>query len=288
MTAAVTNWLGSGEAVTVPVPTVASTEADARFGLGVRLAASWCDGGVKVSGPIPWLCDGRAHAAVVPILLEDGGTGLAAIRLDQPGVTTSVADTVVAGHASARAQAVDVFVPEDLVIDRDVTDAMGAAGVIWSLLLDAHAVGICRTLTRRSVDFADTREQFGQPIGTFQAVQHMAADMHIATESAYGVLLAAADAVQLGLDGAFELVLASRLHCAQSAKSVCETAIQIHGGAGFTWELGLDRWYRFAMLVRHYLTDSPGIRGYLAAQIRARAAAALDAAVPDVTQGSAA
>ena len=58
------------------------------------------------------------------------------------------------------------------------------------------------------------------------------------------------------------------LHCMLSAQTAAELAIQMHGGAGFTWEYGLHHFYRAAMFARHYLTHEHGVRASLAASIR--------------------
>src|SRR5262245_56966079 len=86
-------------------------------------------------------------------------------------------------------------------------------------------------------DYAAERRQYGVPVGSFQAVQHLLADAHVATEGSRSVALHAAWAVDaLPADEALTAAAVAKAYCARSAVTVCETAIQVHGGIGNTWE----------------------------------------------------
>ena len=101
----------------------------------------------------------------------------------------------------------------------------------------ADLVGAMRGALQLAVDYARERRQYGVPIGSFQAVQHLLADAHVAAEGSRSLALHGAWAVDV-LPPAEALAAAAlaKAYCARAARSVCETAIQVHGGIGNTWE----------------------------------------------------
>ena len=113
-----------------------------------------------------------------------------------------------------------------------------------SVLRAAELTGICETVVARSVDYVKTRKQFDQPIGAFQAVQHKLADLHLDAESASALVSFAGWAADFSKDQ-FSLASTSALaHALDAAPRVVETAIQLHGGIGFTWEFDLHLYLR--------------------------------------------
>lgn len=98
----------------------------------------------------------------------------------------------------------------------------------------AVAVGCADAVIDRSVAWAQTREQFGQPIKGFQAVRHLLANAHIAREQAWTASIAAAHEPERSVRWArqgFSL-----------ARTAIELGIQVHGGVGYTWEVGLQHY----------------------------------------------
>ena len=88
-----------------------------------------------------------------------------------------------------------------------------------------------------AVDYAGARRQFGRPVGSFQAVQHLLADAFVLMEGARSISLHAAWAVDAQPAGdALGAAAAAKAYSARAARRVCETAIQVHGGIGNTWE----------------------------------------------------
>lgn len=112
-------------------------------------------------------------------------------------------------------------------------------------VLAAAAVGCADAVLDRSVAWVQTREQFGRPISSFQAVRHHLADMHIAREQAWTAALAAG----LEPDGAADW---SRIAC-DLAITCIETGIQVHGGVGFTAEVGLQLFLNHVLQARRVL-----------------------------------
>ena len=101
----------------------------------------------------------------------------------------------------------------------------------------ADLVGAMEGAVRLATAYATDRRQYGVPIGSFQAVQHLLADAFVATEGARSATLYAAWAVDELPDGdALAAAAVAKAYCARAARDVCETAIQVHGGIGNTWE----------------------------------------------------
>ena len=89
-----------------------------------------------------------------------------------------------------------------------------------------------------SVDYAKTRHQFGRPIGAFQAIKHLCADMLVRTETARAAVQAAAvTADQPGVGDVERSAAGAALLGAEAALDNAQTAIQVHGGMGFTWDV---------------------------------------------------
>ena len=113
----------------------------------------------------------------------------------------------------------------------------------------ADLVGTMRGALALSVDYARQRRQFGQPIGSFQAVQHMLADAAVATEGSANAMLHATWSVDARpAEEALASAAAAKAYCARAARSVCETAVQVHGGFGNTWECMAHVYLRRALL----------------------------------------
>ena len=117
-------------------------------------------------------------------------------------------------------------------VDGDVAQALDLGRVA----LAAEAVGGARWCLEATVDYAKTREQFGRPIGSFQALKHRMADMHVLVETAaataeHAAWIAAHDTPQLPLVAAM-----AKTYCADAYAQLAQETIQLHGGIGFTWE----------------------------------------------------
>ncbi len=104
--------------------------------------------------------------------------------------------------------------------------------------------------------YATERHQYGAAIGSFQAVQHLLADAFVLTEGARSVTLHAAWAVdELPAPDALAAAAVAKAYCARAARQVCETAIQVHGGIGNTWECLAHVYLRRSLLSGDLLGD---------------------------------
>lgn len=101
----------------------------------------------------------------------------------------------------------------------------------------AELVGAARGTHALATDYAKVREQYGAPIGSYQAIAHLLAEGLALIEGSVSVLRHAAWAVdELPGPDAVEAARVAKIYCARAALAVCETSIQVHGGIGNTWE----------------------------------------------------
>ncbi|GAB3565726.1 acyl-CoA dehydrogenase family protein [Amycolatopsis endophytica] len=118
-------------------------------------------------------------------------------------------------------------------------------------LLPARAIGSCERLISMAIEHANTRETFGAPIATRQAIQWMIADSGVELEALRWLVLHAAWQVDSGMDSRHAQSIA-KLYGGQKANEIVDRVLQIHGGMGYTRELPIERWYRELRLLRIY------------------------------------
>jgi alkylation response protein AidB-like acyl-CoA dehydrogenase len=134
-----------------------------------------------------------------------------------------------------------------------VIGPIGGAGTLLEALLrraavgaSAEMLGAARRCLDMSVEYAKVREQFGQPIGSFQAIRHRCADMLMAAENAHAAVYYAAWALNAGAEDAALASSVCKAYVSEAARQVCGDAIQVHGGIGFTWEYDLHLYMKRA------------------------------------------
>ncbi len=132
------------------------------------------------------------------------------------------------------------------------------------VLVAADALGGAQKVTNMSVAYAKEREQFGQSIGRFQALKHQLAHMALDVEPGRALVWYAAYAWDAGLPDAPRAAAMAKAHLCDIYVRAARAAVAAHGGIGYTWEYGLNYWFRRAMFDRAWL-GSPS-------QHRARAA----------------
>jgi alkylation response protein AidB-like acyl-CoA dehydrogenase len=115
-------------------------------------------------------------------------------------------------------------------------DAIDQSLCVGTTLLAAEQVGGAQRLLDISVAYAKSRMQFGRAIGSFQAIKHRCADMLVLVEHARSAAYHAASALQTGTDDPRLVASIAKATCSETYQFVANSAIQIHGGLGFTWE----------------------------------------------------
>jgi alkylation response protein AidB-like acyl-CoA dehydrogenase len=133
--------------------------------------------------------------------------------------------------------------------------------------LALEAVGIAQRVLELGVEHAKTREQFGRPIGSYQAVSFPLADTFVEAELARSLAYWAAWCVAEEDADAEIAVAAAKSYAGDAAVAACERAMQVHGGMGFTWEGPIHLFYKRALAIQAY--------GGYARELRAKVAAFL-------------
>ncbi|RRO17559.1 acyl-CoA dehydrogenase [Saccharopolyspora rhizosphaerae] len=174
----------------------------------------------------------------------------------------------------------EVTVPAAAVVERDVRN-------LAVTLAAAEAAGIAGWCLRTAVDYAGTREQFGQVIGSFQAVKHLCARMLCEVEKATAL---AWDAARAAEDAPDEHPLAAAVAAAavfDSAVEVAKDCIQVLGGIGFTWEHDAHLYLRRALALRQTVGGPAGWRRRVAelSASGARRRLSLSAELPEARRG---
>ena len=142
----------------------------------------------------------------------------------------------------------DVAVAEDdfLAIGDSARDALERALAVATVALTAEMVGGMQRVMEIAVEYAKARKQFGKPIGQFQAVQHLCADMLLLTESSRSAAYYAAWALQERAPEAGVAVSIAKAYASDAYREVGNRAIQVQGGMGFTWENNVHLYYKRA------------------------------------------
>jgi alkylation response protein AidB-like acyl-CoA dehydrogenase len=139
------------------------------------------------------------------------------------------------------------------LLTRADLDAWAALGLA---LTSADLVGLMRGVIDLAVGYARERKQYGVPIGSFQAVQHLLAEAHCLMEGAWSAALYPAWAVDnLEPDESRTAGRVSKAYSARAARTVCETAVQVFGGMGNTWECMVHVHLRRALLSSQWFGD---------------------------------
>ena len=206
-----------------------------------------------------WIITGRKG-----VVLNGGNAGLLIIpartsgsNTDRDGITLftvgGVADGVsrdayptVDGHQAAEIVLQDVRVESNAVLG-DIDKAYAVLDAVVdeaTLAVSAEAVGIMQTLTDKTVEYSKSREQFGVPIGSFQALQHRMVDMLTACEQSYSLLLWAAMANADQTGDAKRAISALKYQVGTAGKKVGQEAVQIHGGMGVAWDVDIAHYFK--------------------------------------------
>jgi alkylation response protein AidB-like acyl-CoA dehydrogenase len=235
-------------------PTLAQLEPSGRWDAdGIQLEAKKAGKDYRLSGTKLFVPD--AHTADILIVAgrEAGGKGSEGLSLflvdaKASGVKTTLLKTMDQTRKLCEVALKDVAVPADRVL--------GTPGQAWKLLdriNDRGKVGMCaemcggaQRVLEMSVEYAKVREQFGRPIGSFQAIQHKCANMLVEVESSKSATYYAAWAVANDVPEAPLAAAMAKAYCSDAYRHTAGEGIQIHGGIGFTWEHDMHIYFKRA------------------------------------------
>lgn len=218
------------------------------------------DGGWKISGQKMFISLGNYAKVALVFAQTDpelGYKGLACflVPTDSPGFTAATIKHKLGMHASDTAElSLDaVEVPDDAMLGQIGEGFKVAMTALESgrYSVAAGCVGICAGSLECSIEYAKTREQFGKPIGSFQLVQDMIAQMVLKTETSRLLLWRAGYLKDTGQPNTLETSLA-KLHASESAIECANLAIQVHGGSGYVDDYPPARYLRDARVATLY------------------------------------
>jgi alkylation response protein AidB-like acyl-CoA dehydrogenase len=199
---------------------------------GVAVTGTESGNGWTLSGSASFVPHGKNAEIVLAVAKTKDGHGIFEVARDAKGLGTSGLPTFDRTLRLAK-----------LSFDGVPAVRLGTAGwdavkTMLDLTLVALAgeqAGGARRVLEFTTQYAKDRIQFGRPIGSFQAIKHMAANLLLESESATSVARAAAAAVATGAKDADELVALAAFVCADAYNKVTADAVQMHGGIAFTW-----------------------------------------------------
>lgn len=240
---------GRGLALTVPDAVTGPLVADIAAGrvvVAVHLDPPDSPPAVAVAGGrASGVCTHVVDGAAADLLLLSTSEGPALVRLDDRGVHRRELDTLDLTRCQAR-----------ITLDQVPTRRLSGAVDEWAgrmlataaILVAAEQLGGAQRCLEMACAHAASRCQFGRPIGAFQAVKHLCADMLVELELAraaeeHAVATAAAAAPLCDLQAA---VSTARVVCSLAFQKIAADMIQVHGGIGFTWEHDAHLFYRRA------------------------------------------
>jgi alkylation response protein AidB-like acyl-CoA dehydrogenase len=225
------------------------------------------DGSFRITGGKLFVPD--ADGADVILVVGRLGGGLAVVAVDRrsDGVTVARMPAVDDGRPLYRVDFTDVtggrLVARGEQAERAIHDSIRLATVA----VCGELVGGMEWVLETAVEYARSREQFGRPIGAFQAVQHKCADILYFLESARSAAHAAAWAVSVEDADADAAVSVAKAFCSDAAREAGNLGIQVHGGIGFTWEHDLHLYYRRAKSDEILFGDAAFHRSRIAAKV---------------------
>ncbi|MGO9550256.1 acyl-CoA dehydrogenase family protein [Mycobacterium sp.] len=241
-----------GPVVTTALATLVVSDPQLRAALasGERTAGVALDGDVefdattsRASGTVPWVLGGVAEG---PLLVPAGGKWLV-VDAAAEGVAVEPLHATDFSRPLAR---VRLTTAPASVLETDADQVQDLAAT----LLSAEAAGITRWALDTAVAYAKVREQFGKPIGSFQAIKHLCAEMLCRAEQ---VAVAAADAARAAVDGdRRQLSIAAAIAAGigiEAARANAKDCIQVLGGIGITWEHDAHLYLRRAYGIGQFL-----------------------------------
>ncbi|MGK3206156.1 acyl-CoA dehydrogenase family protein [Amycolatopsis sp. MEPSY49] len=249
------------------IATVALTEEDDCWDeSGITVPATHTPDGWTLSGTKHFVLDGLTANLIIVPARTTSGVSLFAVDPAASGVSRRPSTTLDETRKLA-------------VVELDTAPArlIGAEGggsPVLRRVLDFAAVALAseqaggaQAALDMSVEYLKTRVQFGQVIGAFQALKHMAADVLIEVESARSAAYYALDAAAQDNDELPVAASPAEAYCSEAFVTAAHQNIQFHGGMGFTWEVPAHLYYKRARSSEIFLGDAFAHRGALAQRI---------------------
>ncbi|GAA4965276.1 acyl-CoA dehydrogenase family protein [Actinoplanes utahensis] len=203
------------------------------------------------------IADGSLAVAVVdddgPVLDAAGATTFLALR--DGALVCGPGEVTVRAPIDATRGLGDVALGETTVLVPDAAARWRRADRVGRTILAAEGLGAAACLLDMGVAYAGQRQAFGRAIGSYQAVKHMLVDVYVEVEQLRSLVWWAAWAADHAPGELPLAAAAAKAAAATTLEHAAETAIQVHGGAGFTWEHDAHLYWRRAKVDRFLLGD---------------------------------
>ena len=247
------------------VATLAFTEDDGSWAPeAIRLAASGDGTGWVLDGHKSFVLDG--HTADLILVVARAGSGLALFAV-QPGAQGLVRRGLPTLDQTRKLARLEFGSVPARLIDGDGAAVLARTLDVAAIALAAEQLGGAQRALDMAVSYAKDRQQFGRPIGSFQAIKHRCADLLLEVESlrsavGYAAAAVAEDSAEIPVVASLVKAYASDVYFHVAAES-----IQIHGGIGFTWEHDAHLYLKRAKASELFLGDASYHREHLAERI---------------------
>jgi len=207
-------------------------------------------GSMRLSGLLEAVEYASAAEFVVAAINSDNSQSAVLVKLAQEGCTVSSYPMIDLGTgADILLKSASVELLAANAEDLKTTRAIGILACCW------EAVGLMSEIFEQTLDYLRTRQQFGAPIGKFQALQHRMADLAIEIEQARSSAINAAAHFSSDPFERDRFCSAAKHSAGSIGARVAEEAIQLHGGIGMTWELPLSHYAKRLIMLNHILGD---------------------------------
>ena len=232
---------------------LAYVEPQARFNLADVTTTAKIEGDAYVITGFKGVVLGGPSADVLVVPARTSGD-----QKDEVGITLFLVDTSANGISKRDYPTIDGMQASEINLDKVSVPASAVLGEVDKglglleiginngiLAVGAEAVGAMEVLYKTTVEYCKTREQFGQPIGKFQVLQHRMVDMFMEHEQAKSLLFMAA--LRMSEDDeieALKAVSALKVQIGKGGRFVGQNAIQLHGGMGMTDELNVGHYFK--------------------------------------------
>jgi len=241
-------------------------DPSATMASATRRGDGWVLSGVKRF--VPWAH--VADAVLVPARTPEG-VSLFLVDPRSPGVSLGPMVGIDLANRWSEMRLVDAAAAADAIVGqpggaRSLLEALLRRAAVCS---SAEMLGAARRCLDMSVEYAKVREQFGQLIGSFQAIRHRCAEMLLDVENAHSAVYYAAWALDAGAEDATVAASICKSFVSEAARTVCGDAIQVHGGIGFTWEYDLHLYFKRAKALEPLWGDAAYHRELIARAVTA-------------------
>lgn len=212
----------------------------------VELQAEKSGTNYVLNGRKDYVTDAGVADLIVTVARSGADLVILPFAANAEGLTVTLTPGIDATRKLYTVEFKNVLIPQADALESGyrAKEALDQATAIANVALCGEMVGGMQWVLDESVEYVKTRQQFGRPVGIYQAVQHRCADMVLQTESSRSAVYYAAWALSENDASAKLAVAAAKVYCSEAGRLVGNNGIQVHGGIGFTWEHNLHLYYK--------------------------------------------